>query len=77
MKTEQGIELEGIEGTAWTELKFSLATSDKQAIDQFGMSSINQISLSTFYVHRVEKVFACDYGESTKLTQKPFIILKK
>lgn len=41
LKTEQGIELKGIEGTAWTELKFSLTTSNKQAIDQFGMTSIN------------------------------------
>lgn len=40
-KTENGIELKGIEGTAWTELKFSLADNQKQAIDQFGMTSLN------------------------------------
>ena len=40
-KTENGIELKGIEGTAWTELKFSLAENKKQAIDQFGMTSLN------------------------------------
>ena len=40
-KTENGIELKGIEGTAWTELKFSLAENKKQAINQFGMTSLN------------------------------------
>jgi hypothetical protein len=40
-KTANGIELKGIEGTAWTELKFSLAENKKQAIDQFGMTSLN------------------------------------
>ena len=41
IKTENGIELKGIEGTAWTELKFSLAENKKQAINQFGMTSLN------------------------------------
>lgn len=40
-RTENGIELKGIEGTAWTELKFSLAENKKQAINQFGMTSLN------------------------------------
>ena len=40
-KTENGIELKGIEGTAWTELKFSLADYKKQAINQYGMTSLN------------------------------------
>ncbi len=40
-KSENGIELKGIEGTAWTELKFSLAENKKQAINQFGMTSLN------------------------------------
>lgn len=40
-KTENGIELKGIEGTAWTELKFSLAENEKQAIDQNGMTKLN------------------------------------
>ena len=40
-KTENGIELKGIEGTAWTELKFSLVENKQQAIDQFGMTSLN------------------------------------
>ena len=40
-KTENGIVLKGIEGTAWTDLSFSLAENGKQAIDQFGMTKIN------------------------------------
>jgi hypothetical protein len=40
-KTENGIELKGIEGTAWIDLKFSLAKNKKQAINQFGMTSLN------------------------------------
>lgn len=39
--TENGIELKGIKGTAWTELKFTIAKNKKQAIDQFGMTSLN------------------------------------
>lgn len=39
--TENGIELKGIKGTAWTELKFTIAKDKKQAIDQFGMTSLN------------------------------------
>ena len=40
-KTENGIVLKGIEGTAWTDLSFSLAENGKQAIDQFGMTKLN------------------------------------
>lgn len=40
-KTENGIELKGIEGTAWTELSFSLSENGKQAIDQNGMTKLN------------------------------------
>lgn len=40
-KTKNGIELKGFEGTAWPELKFSLAKNDKQAIDQFGMTNLD------------------------------------
>jgi len=40
-KTENGIEFKGIEGTAWTELKFSLDENKKKAINQFGMTSLN------------------------------------
>lgn len=40
-KTDNGIALKGLEGTAWKELKFSLAPNKKQAIDKFGMTSLN------------------------------------
>ena len=40
-KTENGIVLKGIEGTAWTDLSFSLSENRKQAIDQFGMTKLN------------------------------------
>jgi len=40
-KTENGIALKGIEGTAWTDLSFSLIENGKQAIDQFGMTKLN------------------------------------
>ncbi|GGW24418.1 hypothetical protein GCM10007383_06090 [Arenibacter certesii] len=36
-KTENGIVLKGIEGTAWTDLSFSLPENGKQEIDQYGM----------------------------------------
>ncbi len=37
-KTKEGITLNGIEGTAWKELSFSLQENGKQAIDQYGMT---------------------------------------
>ena len=40
-KTESGIVLKGIEGTAWTDLSFSLLENGKQVIDQFGMTKLN------------------------------------
>lgn len=40
-KTESGIVLQGIEGTAWTHLSFSLAENGKQAIDQLGMTKMD------------------------------------
>jgi len=39
--TEKGIILRGLEGTAWTDLSFSLAKNEKQAIDQFGLTNLN------------------------------------
>ncbi|WP_420602335.1 hypothetical protein [Flagellimonas sp.] len=40
-KTDHGIELKGIQGTAWSSLSFSLAENQKQAIDQNGMTKLN------------------------------------
>lgn len=39
-KTENGIALKGIEGTAWTALEFSLSNNQSQAIDQLGMTRL-------------------------------------
>ena len=39
-KTENGIALKGIEGTAWIDLSFSLLENKKQAINQFGMTTL-------------------------------------
>jgi len=38
IKTKDGITLQGLDGTAWKELSFSIAKHGKQMIDQFGMS---------------------------------------
>lgn len=40
-KTESGFMLKGIEGTAWTDLRFSLTGNRKQATNQFGMTKLN------------------------------------
>lgn len=40
-KTKNEIVLKGIEGTAWTDLSFSLVENGKQAIDQFGMTTLD------------------------------------
>lgn len=40
-KTDEGIALKGLEGTAWKELRFTLQNGSKQAIDQFGMTNLN------------------------------------
>lgn len=36
-KTKNGILLKGLEGTAWSSLKFSLLENEKQLIGQLGM----------------------------------------
>jgi len=36
-KTEDAIVLKGMEGTAWTDLSFSLGKNEQQVIDQLGM----------------------------------------
>ena len=36
-RTDRGFELKGLAGTAWTELKFTLADNKTLAIDQYGM----------------------------------------
>ena len=39
-KSETGIILKGIEGTAWIDLRFTLLVNEKQAIDQMGMTKL-------------------------------------
>ncbi len=41
IKTEKGINLKGIEGTAWTELSFGLLRNQQQASNQHGMTNLN------------------------------------
>jgi len=40
-KTESGIKLKGIEGTAWTDLSFTLTKNKKQAFDQYGVTVLD------------------------------------
>ncbi|PLX05214.1 MAG: hypothetical protein C0595_00430 [Marinilabiliales bacterium] len=40
MKTDEGIKLKGVEGTAWTKLSFTLKNGERQAINQFGMIAL-------------------------------------
>jgi len=40
-KSENEIILNGIEGTAWTALSFSIKEKERQVIDQFGMHKLN------------------------------------
>lgn len=40
MKTDEGIKLKGVEGTAWTKLSFTLNNGERQAINQFGMLTL-------------------------------------
>lgn len=37
-KTENGVDLKGLDGTAWTSLRFGLASKEVQAIDEMGMT---------------------------------------
>jgi len=40
-KAENGVQLKGIDGTAWTELSFSMAEDKKYSIDQTGFTILN------------------------------------
>ena len=40
-KTEEGILLKGITGTAWTELRFPLQGGQKQRFNAYGMTKLN------------------------------------
>ncbi|WP_196889464.1 hypothetical protein [Aureivirga sp. CE67] len=40
-KTDEGVTLKGLEGTAWKELSFSILDNEKKIIDQNGMTKLN------------------------------------
>ena len=40
-KTNNEINLKGVEGTAWTDLSFTLSINLNQVIDQMGMTKLN------------------------------------
>lgn len=41
-KTPDGLSLSGLKGTAWLQLNFTLAPETEQAIDAFGMTSLEE-----------------------------------
>ena len=43
-KTETGIKMQSINGTAWIDLSFTLNNDRPQAIDEYGMTEISKIS---------------------------------
>ncbi|HEA20635.1 hypothetical protein LCGC14_1636280 [marine sediment metagenome] len=43
-KTENGIKMQSVEGSAWIDLSFSLNNDRLQAIDEYGMTELDKIS---------------------------------
>ncbi|PKP25203.1 MAG: hypothetical protein CVU06_04325 [Bacteroidetes bacterium HGW-Bacteroidetes-22] len=43
-KTDSGIKLKSIEGSAWIDLSFSLNNCRPQAVDEYGMTALNKVS---------------------------------
>ena len=43
-KTENGIKMQSVKGSAWIDLSFSLNNDRPQAIDEYGMTELNKIS---------------------------------
>ena len=43
-KTDNGIKMKSLEGSAWTDLSFSLNSNEPQAIDEYGMTALNRVS---------------------------------
>lgn len=42
--TKTGLNMQSIEGTAWKELSFRLSNNQSQAIDEYGMTDLDQVS---------------------------------
>ena len=43
-KTENGIKMQSVKGSAWIDLSFSLNNDQSQAIDEYGMTELDKIS---------------------------------
>jgi hypothetical protein len=43
-KTDNGIKMQSVEGSAWVDLSFSISNDRPQAIDEYGMTELNKIS---------------------------------
>lgn len=43
-KTDKGIKMQSVEGSAWIDLSFSINNDQPQAIDEFGMTKLDKIS---------------------------------
>lgn len=43
-KTDNGLKLLSLEGSAWLDLSFSLPDDKPQAIDEYGMTKLNKVS---------------------------------
>lgn len=44
VNTENGIKMQSFSGSSWIHLSFSLSTSQSQAIDEWGMTKLNNVS---------------------------------
>ncbi len=44
VKTKSGLTLEGLKGCAWTELSFSRKNHNPQAIDEYGMADLKNLT---------------------------------
>ena len=43
-KTESGIKMQGIKGSAWTDLSFGIIKDRPQAVDEYGMTELSKVS---------------------------------
>jgi hypothetical protein len=43
-KTDNGLKMQSLKGSAWVDLSFSLADNKLQAIDEYGLTKLNDVS---------------------------------
>ena len=43
-KTEDGIKMQSVQGSAWIDLSFSLKNNQAQAVDEYGMTDLGKVS---------------------------------